>query len=166
MDWLSDLFYYDGTILRNKVTRNPKALKDTKVGSLHHSGYYQVCVAGKYYMVHRLIWIMHHGEIPEEYEIDHINHIRDDNRLENLRLVTRQENRRNKAKSRSNTSGVIGVSRYNLRDQWQAQIKVNGKNIHLGFYDDFNDAVRVRKDAETEHGFHENHGKGITKYGK
>jgi len=163
---LHEIFYYDGKDLRNKIMRNPMALADTLVGCIGGDGYRRVQVNKKGYQVHRLIWEMFNGEIPEGYEIDHVNHIRDDNRLENLRLVSRQDNRRNQAKSPKNTSGVIGVSRYNPRNKWQAQIKLNGKNIHLGFYDDFNDAVKVRKAKEMELGFHANHGKGVTKYAR
>ena len=163
---MNEIFYYDGIHLRNKVSRNPKAPKDKIAGSKHHSGYLQVKVDGKYHMVHRIIWGLFNDKIPDNMEIDHINHIRDDNRLENLRLVTRQENRRNQSRSVKNTSGVIGVSRYEARNQWQSQIKVNGKNIHLGFYNDFEEAVKVRKEAENKYDFHENHSKGITKYGK
>tara|TARA_R110000772_G_scaffold5454_8_gene19525 strand:+ start:1406 stop:1927 length:522 start_codon:yes stop_codon:yes gene_type:complete len=160
------LFYYDNGSLRNKITRNSRALKGGIAGSRHHTGYFQVQVEGTLYMVHRLIWNMFHGAIEDAYEIDHINHIRDDNRIQNLRIVTRQGNRRNQSRSKKNTSGVIGVSRYNPRNKWQSQIKVNGKNIHLGFYDDFEEAVKVRKEAELKYGFHKNHSNGVTKYGK
>ena len=162
----NELFYYKDGFLRNKFSRNPMAMKDSVAGTLHHSGYYQVQVDGKLYMVHRVIWCMFNGDIPDGHEIDHINHIRDDNRLENLRVVTKQGNKRNRSRNKSNTSGVIGVSRYNPRNKWQSQIKVDGKNIHLGFYDDFDEAVKVRKEAEVKYGFHSNHGKGVAKYGE
>jgi len=156
---LNENFYYDGVVLRNKKTRGSRALKDARSGGKHHSGYYHVRYENKFHMVHRIIWVMVTGkDIPEGYEIDHINHVRDDNRIDNLRMVTVQENRRNQRLTARNTSGCIGVSKYTPRNMWQAQIKVNGKNMHLGFYDEFDDAVSVRKEAEKKYNFHKNHG--------
>lgn len=158
---LSKMFRYepDTGKLYNKYNRNPRALKDAEVGSKHHSGYYQVQIDGKLIMVHRIIWEMHYGKIPKGMEIDHINHVRDDNRLENLRLVTRQGNRRNqRITSRNKTSGVMGVYWNKQREKWHAQIKVDGKAIYLGQSDNFDEAVRLRKDAELKYNFHKNHG--------
>lgn len=154
-----ELFIYDGTTLLNRYTRNPRALKGWVVGSKHHSGYLQVQVSKKLYMVHRIIWEMHHGvKILPNLEIDHINHIRDDNRIENLRVVTKQGNRRNQSLSRKNTSGVIGIYFMNHRQKWGAQIKVDGKVIWLGSYIEKQDAISARKSAEIKYDFHKNHG--------
>jgi len=155
---LTEMFEYKKGKLYNKYNRNPRALKGVEVGSKHHSGYYQVQITGKLYMVHRLIWIMYNNEIPDGMEIDHINHERDDNRLVNLRLVTRQDNRRNQKLTDRNTSGTIGVYRISRLNKWGSQIKVNGKVIWLGSFTDKTDAISARKDAEIKYGFHENHG--------
>lgn len=155
---LNEMFYYKEGFLYNKFTRNSRALKDDIVGTLHHSGYYQTQIDKKLYMVHRLIWNMFFGEIDEGMEIDHINHIRNDNRLENLRCVTRQDNRRNQKLTERNKSGQIGVYFIKRLGKWGSQIKVNGKVVWLGSYTEKSDAIKARKNAEVEYNFHKNHG--------
>lgn len=74
-----------------------------------------------------------------------------DNRKSNLRITTPLNNSRNKCKTKANTSGVTGVC-WNKRNQkWHAQIGVNLKTIHLGYFNDFNDAVKARKEAEEKY---------------
>jgi len=92
-------------------------------------------------------------------QIDHVNGVRTDNRIENLRSVTHAENGRNQAIPRNNTSGVMGVARRTRGKKWHAQIKVGGKQIHLGSFDDKDEAIAARAAADIEHGFHENHGR-------
>jgi hypothetical protein len=68
-----------------------------KAGSLHKkTGYMQVSYKNKRYLLHRLIWVWHGNELSKELEIDHINRNKQDNRIENLRQVTRKENRKNR----------------------------------------------------------------------
>lgn len=110
-------------------------------------------------MAHRIVWEMHYGKIPEGFEIDHINHIRSDNRIENLRIVSRSENCKNMSISKANESGFTGVCWSKKQSAWHAYINVNRKMIHLGFYSDLNEAIRVRATAERNNKFHENHGK-------
>lgn len=113
------------------------------------------------YKSHRVAWAVFRGEWPPE-EIDHINGDRGDNRIVNLRAVTRLENHRNKKKPKNNTSGVIGVS-FRKRDQkWKAQIMVKGKHLHLGCFANKADAIAARKAAEVKYGFHANHGRAGT----
>lgn len=69
---LGNMFYYRDGKLFNKVTRNSRALKDSVVGTKHHSGYYQTQIDNKLYMVHRLIWILHYDTIEDGMEIDHL----------------------------------------------------------------------------------------------
>ena len=155
---LLEMFEYKNGKLYNKFTRNPRAIINCEVGTKHHSGYYQTQINKKLYMVHRLIWIMHYGDIPEAMEIDHINHVRDDNTLSNLRLVTKQENRRNQKLTSRNTSGQIGVYFINRLNKWGSQIKVDGEVIWLGSHSNKDDAIAARKSAEVKYKFHKNHG--------
>jgi len=113
---------------------------------------------------HRTVWSAMYGSIPEGREIDHINGDRADNRLENLRLVTRQENMRNAKKSNANTSGCTGVTWNKRAGKWQAQTEVTqpcGKRRgkYLGVYPDWFDAVCARMSANNRYGFHVNHGR-------
>lgn len=75
-------------------------------------GYWKIHGLGSHYKVHRIVWFMHHGKIPKEFNIDHINGNRQDNRIENLRLVTKELNARNRRMSKNNTSGYNGVTYY------------------------------------------------------
>lgn len=112
---------------------------------------------------------MHNGQIPDGMEIDHINHIRTDNRIENLRLVSRLTNMKNKSMYANNSSGVTGVRWDSRFGEWISRITTNGKIIYLGSFDNINDAITARNVAEAKIGFHDNHGdlndslKGIAK---
>ncbi len=101
---------------------------------------------------HRIIWKLIHGEEPEA--IDHINHIRTDNRLRNLRAVSAGENCRNILCNRPHPLGL-----YRRRNGWSVRIWGDGKLKHVGDYNCFVKAVSARRKAEAEMGFHPNHGR-------
>jgi hypothetical protein len=126
--------------------------------SIDNHGYYQGRVCSRHMQAHRVIWAVVKGRWPSE-QIDHINGIRTDNRLQNLREVSVSENRKNQRRRSNNTSGVTGVSWARTKQKWLADIRVNGKQIYIGRFDDFEDAVAARKAAEAKYGFHENHGR-------
>ena len=119
-------------------------------------------VTSKAYKVHRLIWIYHHGAITKGKEINHVNHIRDDNRIENLVLVDVGKGQKNKKLYASNSSGVPGVRLRDNGRKWRASISYNGRRISLGDFDTKRDAIIARKNAEMRYGFHPNHGKTFT----
>lgn len=128
--------------------------------STDRHGYRQGTILGKVYRVHRIIWCIVHGEWPPE-DIDHINGIRDDNRLINLRAVSHAENQKNQKMQANNTSGVTGLHWLKQNQKWMAYIKVNGKQKHLGHFTDKAAAISARNAAEIEHGFHDNHGRHV-----
>lgn len=135
MIW-EDLFYYDETSpsgLRNKVSRG-KAVKDRESGYLGGNGYYIVRVGGKNYKAHRVIVEMLVRCLkPNEY-IDHINGVKCDNRLSNLRIVSEKENSKNRAKRSDNKSGVTGVYYLIEKNSWVAKWKtLCGKQKHKFF---------------------------------
>lgn len=116
------------------------------------SGYLIVCIDHISYSVHRVIWLMEYGYLPEAW-IDHKNHIRSDNRKSNLREVSPICNSRNSLKPKNNTTGVVGVASCKVDSngvptKWTVYIKVNYKNIYLGYYTDFTEAVAHRLAAE------------------
>lgn len=124
-------------------------------------GYVKVRFDNRLYMAHRIIWESVVGKIPEGMQIDHINHNRSDNRLENLRLVTHIENGMNQSMRVRNKSGITGVS-WNARDEkWISRISRDRKVINLGCFDSFDDAVSARINAEIEFGYHANHGRKL-----
>ena len=110
------------------------------------------------FLSHRLAWFLYHKKWPE-HDIDHINHDGCDNRIVNLRDVSRLENLRNSRRSKRNKSGVTGVCFHKVAKKWCAQIAVNGVVIYLGLYDKIEDAAAARLQAEKKHGFHPNHGR-------
>lgn len=85
------------------------------------------------YYAHQLIWLMNYGYFPEK-EIDHINTIRTDNRLSNLREATKQQNAWNRGKPKSNTSGYKGVSLNKDTGKFAVYININKKSTYLGLY--------------------------------
>ena len=143
------------------VDRGSLRLKGRVAGCTQSVGsgkkYKVIRIKGKIYYAHRLAWLAHHGVMPNR-SIDHINGDSLDNRIVNLRNISRQENQRNMKLSKANTSGVTGVVFDRERKKWAAQIKVGRKNIHLGRFEDKEDAIKARKAAEINHGYHKNHG--------
>lgn len=136
----------------------------TKIGSIagsitpgRSSTYRYIKIGGKRHKAANLIWLYHTGEEPKSV-LDHINHDGCDDRIENLREVTKQENSQNQKLRADNTSGIVGVDKN--QGKWQARIQdKEGNRILLGRYDSFEDAVIARKAAEAVMGYHENHGK-------
>ena len=131
---LHELFDYNPEtgIMINRVDRNHNALVGDFVGSVNNHGYLQTKIDYKSYKVHRLIWCYVYGEIPSDH-IDHINHDRCDNRIENLRLVTRIKQSQNVSRRKDNVSGQVGVSWEKRACMWRADITVAGKRCFLGY---------------------------------
>jgi len=109
----------------------------TLAGSVNNLGYVMIGFFGKMRSAHRLAWIITHGEIPKGLMIDHINGNKADNRIANLRLVTRAENGFNRHSTQAE-SGHIGV--YRSRDRWRARIHRHGKRFELGSFDTMDEA--------------------------
>ncbi len=127
-----------------------------KAGCESGYGYLKIGIAGVKYQAHQLVWVLHTGEWPEE--VDHINHDRADNRLENLRAVTRAENSRNQSRSTRNTSGEIGISWCAPSGKWRVRLRAGGSTRQIGMFAEMSDAVAARDAAKTRLGFHQNHG--------
>lgn len=152
---LKELLHYDPETgeFTWLVSRGRKAKAGSTAGSLDRHEYQVIGVQGKLYLAHRLAWLYAHGEFPPN-DLDHINRVRADNRLQNLRLATRAENMQNISIPSSNTSGHVGVSWYKRGQKWQASITVNYKRIGLGCFPNIEDAIAARKAAEkTYHQF-------------
>ncbi|NDK37109.1 HNH endonuclease signature motif containing protein [Rhodovulum sulfidophilum] len=107
---------------------------------------------------HRAAWAIHYGEWPSG-QIDHVNGVRTDNRLVNLRDVVNAENAMNMAMKANNTSGVNGVYRHRQTGKWCAQISAFGKTVGLGLFAEKEHALIARKAAERALGYHPNHGR-------
>lgn len=132
--------------------------KGRVAGSYDRYGYRRIRLNGMDYGAHRLVWLYVYGEWPKD-EVDHINHVRDDNALLNLRAVTHEENQKNKSIFSRNKSGITGVRWCKTYKKWTAGIRVNKNQKGLGYFNDKFEAICARKSAENKYGFHENHGK-------
>lgn len=121
--------------------------------------YSQIAIGKVLFYSHRLAWIYMHGSIADDMQIDHIDGNGDNNKLANLRVVDAPTNNTNKSIQSNNTSGCVGVSFLNREQKWRARINKRGKEYTIGMFANKCDAIKARKQAEIDLGFHANHGK-------
>ena len=162
-----ELFRYDYEtgVLYWRWRVNSRVPKTLEAGTQYKSsGYLYVKVHGRLYLVHRIVMLMCYGFYGEGLEVDHINHVRNDNRLFNLRFVTRSENSKNQSVSSKNTSGVTGVYFSKAKKKYIAQIKVNREVIYLGIFETLEGAAEARRQADRKYKFNNNHGEGMAEY--
>jgi hypothetical protein len=132
---LSEYIAYDAEtgVFRRLKTSGTKRVGD-KVGCVA-GRYLQINVCGRQLRGHQVAWFLTYGRMPTT--IDHINGNGLDNRLCNLREVTQQQNIHNLRKPpKHNTTGFLGVSYYKAGNKFSAQINIDGKKRHLGYFDD------------------------------
>lgn len=104
-----------------------------RAGRKRKDGYVDFRIFGKRILAHRAAWVYVHGEIPAKLFIDHINGVRDDNRICNLRLVSRAQNNQNRRKANCNSqTKLLGVTP--LRGKFQATICYAGLQHYLGLF--------------------------------
>jgi hypothetical protein len=140
--------YKDGTLHRKTSGRGYRSI----VGCTSTDGYVSIRVDYIKYKAHRIIFMMHHGYFPEN-PIDHINHKRDDNRIENLREVSISCNAKNSSTPVRAKSGVRGVSLCSGR--WEARARKDGIYLYLGSSKNLDDAVMARYDYEQSCNYYE-----------
>ena len=114
----------------------------------HPRGYVRVKVGGFDVLAHRLAWYIEHKQEPKL--IDHINRVKADNRIANLREATPSQNQCNRGVQSNSSSGFTGVAKTRQGDKWQAYIKLDGKRSHLGVFAKLEDALAARQSAEKE----------------
>jgi hypothetical protein len=144
-----ELFHYVDGVLYWKVTKSATAVRGSVAGSVNARGHINLQFDKKMYAAHQIVWLLHHGYIPSE--IDHINRIKTDNRIENLRETTSSGNKGNIALLSNNRSGYRGVSLNSRSGKWHAQIKIHGKQTYIGRFDIPLDAARAYNAAAVEH---------------
>ena len=139
---LLSVFEYNDGSLYWKIHRGGKAKKGTKAGNIDPvHGYVFIKYNERKYRAHRLIWKLLTGIEPTE--VDHINRNRADNRIENLRLVSRCENTYNTGLRVNNTSGVKGVSWHKPTQKWIVYLNANKQRFYLGLFSCFTEASNV-----------------------
>lgn len=158
MDWDGFFFYTpaDG-VLRWKVKRpGPKSpAVGEPAGSIIQGRYRSIQVSKKRYYVHRVIWEMMVGPIPDGLCIDHVDGNGLNNRLQNLRLTTLSGNQRNRQVSKNSRTGVPGVNHHSNNRGYS--VHCAGK--YVGYSEDFSAAVAMRKASEKLNNYHPNHGR-------
>lgn len=101
-----------------------------------NDGYIQGIVQGKLWYIHRYIMIeILNKPIPHNHVVDHINNLRHDNRIENLRIVSFSENARNSRKRKTSTSKYYGVHFNKLTKKWRTQVVVDKNNVILAEFE-------------------------------
>lgn len=148
---LRELLSYDPEtgLFRRKVALCNSVKVGEIAGGDDGQGYIKIRVDGKLYKAHRLAWLYVNGVWPED-ELDHINGLRPDNRIANLREATHAENGQNRAIPRNSTSKHHGVGRDRRSGKWRARIKSRGVEVTLGYFENIEDAVAARANAKAE----------------
>lgn len=136
-------YHVDGFLIK-KI----KTARRSKVGSIvqtfsESTGYFVLNFNGKNHYVHKLIFLFHHGYIPENL-IDHVDTVKTNNRISNLRESTYQCNIRNSGNRVDNKSGIKGVCWYKKYEKYQVRICVDGKTTNLGYTENLIDAAKIR----------------------
>ena len=135
---LKKLFdYSEGNLIW--IVNKGRAKKGMIAGSKDNKGYMQLKLNQKVYRLHRLIWLWHGKDLPEQ--IDHIDRNPLNNKIENLRASSNLTNQWNTSKSDN------GVSFHKASKKWRARIKINNKEFYLGIFSDKNEALKVREEA-------------------
>ncbi|HBR1582633.1 TPA: HNH endonuclease [Klebsiella pneumoniae] len=172
IDYFRECFTYEcdtGVIRwRERPEHHFKTLRDYRVwnnrypgriaGSIGSNGYRQITILGFPVKAHRIAWMLHTGKLLNG-SVDHVNGVRDDNRISNLRIATPEDNARNKKQGALNKSGSMGVYWVKADRKWRVRIGVNGKYVSVGVFSNLEDALEARKTAEIKYGYHENHGR-------
>lgn len=156
---LYNLFEYrDGSLIRKKDA-GTKWKAGQIVGSPHSNGlgYINVKFNGRTYFLHRLIFLMHHGYLPQF--VDHIDGNPSNNKIENLRAASRSENAWNYKKPSTNKSGYKNVSFAKNCNKWRVRIGVKSSKYNVGLFDTLEEAANAAEQfREAHHGAFANHG--------
>ena len=152
---LREVMDYDPStgIFTRRVARGPFRAGQ-RAGTMSKKGYVSICIDGKIYKAHRLAILYVTGKWPNG-DVDHRNRQKSDNREENLREATRQQNTQNLDVRVNNTSGCPGVGWHKAAGKWAARIGVANRRIHLGVFDTIEAAASAYGTAKANlHPFH------------
>lgn len=156
-DYVKQLFEYRDGELYWKIKHSRNVWIGRKVGSKTQRGYYQLQLNKKFYLNHRIIFLMHHGYLPEY--LDHIDGNPSNNKIENLRAATLTQNQYNTKLHKNNNSGFKGVSWCNTTNNWRVRIQIKKVGKVIGYFDDLELAGLVAQEARNKyHGEFANHG--------
>lgn len=145
------------TASENCIAWNKRYSGASTLRTLNSKGYLVGGVLGSTIYAHRAAWAITHGNWPV-HTIDHINGVKTDNRIVNLRDIPNAQNHRNVQKQINNTSGYVGVTFERNSGLWLAQIGFEGASINLGHYSNKREAALVRLGAQKALGYSDRHG--------
>lgn len=134
---LRNLLSYDPDSgeLRWKNPTSPRVRSGDVAGRINIDGYVTVSIKSGFYRGHRVAFAIWHGRWPNG-QLDHINGVRHDNRMVNLRECSNAQNQHNRRRSRRNKSGIKGVYFDKHSGKWRALIRISSKKIYLGSFSD------------------------------
>lgn len=146
---LKELLYYDPQtgVFTWRVDRSRLAKSGCVAGSINSCGYRNIWIDRKQYKASRLAWLYVHGAFPSGF-IDHIDRVRANDRISNIRVASRSENGQNLTVKKNNKSGFVGVNWHKGTSKWTAQIMINGKKIYLGVFNTPEEAATARARAK------------------
>ena len=150
-----------GTFIKrcNPPGRFTRGAVGKPVDYAHNRGYRCMWLLEAPWLIHRLVWLWHHGELAS---IDHIDGDKTNNRIENLRAVSQEYNARNARMRKDNTSGHSGITWCKVSYKWKVLVQLNGKRTGLGYYLTLEGAIAARDTFYLEHpelGYTKRHGK-------
>ena len=146
---LNFLFDYKDGELYWKFSLSCKSPKGTVAGSIKHDNYRRIGLNKKVYLAHRLIYMMFHGYIPKI--VDHIDGNPLNNNIENLREATKSQNCQSQKLPINNTSGYKNISWNKKYNKWRVALKVNNKEIHIGYFANLELADLVAQEARNKY---------------
>lgn len=144
-EYLHELFEYRDGILFWKVAKAKRTKIGDKAGAHKEKGYFHVGIDGTNYLIHRLIFCMHYGFMPDF--VDHIDGNPSNNKIENLREVTKSQNNCNSKVQKNNKSGTRGVTWIEPRKRWYVRCQVNNVSKSIGYFQDFELAELVAQEG-------------------
>jgi hypothetical protein len=150
---LKDLFWLrdDGELIRKVKTAKKVSVGDVAGYINPYRGYRYIAINGKKYLAHRLVWLYIHGSFPVDM-LDHIDGDKLNNRINNLREASNQQNQHNRTKFQSNNkTGFLGVCWHKRDNKFMAAIKISGKVKHLGYFDKPEQAHQAYLEAKRQH---------------
>ena len=159
-DYANYLFKYDpetGNLYKRIKGTNEFRVKPS--GTKTKTGYIQIGVDGKLYLAHRIIMLLVNKSLSDNCQVDHIDHNRLNNRLNNLRAVSQSGNMRNSGRRSDSSTGVTGVVYHKQARKYMASIFIDGKRIYLGLFKTLGEAATARQDANMKYDYHKNHGR-------
>lgn len=164
-DRARELFEYheDGYLIRKISGAGPANKAGSKVGNYaaknlgqRNARYISTKISGEHWCVHKLIFLWHHGHVPDQ--LDHINRDTLDNRIDNLRVATSEQNAQNRKLFSNSASGVKGVSWSKTNKAWFVYVNVNKKRKNIGYFKDPELAQLVAEEARDKyHGKYANY---------